>query len=152
MKKFIVVLKKVRSTWECSASDFIAMSTGKTKQAAIKQLEGMIPEIVGITCKAKIQESKDGIFELTVTNIEKVLKILQARKKKFKIYPLELKAGKRDNLQINLDFDFNPLDPYPVFLFTPNMEDTNQHYHISLNKNEAKALQSWLTKYIQRIK
>jgi hypothetical protein len=65
-----------------------------------------------------------------------------------------------DNLSISWDADcmypnspedVEKKDRYPVFLYTPWMEDTGTHYHISLSKEEAKALKDWLEEYLKDV-
>jgi hypothetical protein len=60
-----------------------------------------------------------------------------------------IKGGQIDNLMINLDYDVTPKRLYPVILFTPDMKDTNTHYHIRLNKKQARELRDWLNKFVQ---
>ena len=73
-------------------------------------------------------------------------------KDKYGITPI--KKNKIDNFSINWDYDDNPNDKnqrFPVFLFTPDMKDTNTHYHIVLGKNQAKVLRDWLSDYLKDI-
>lgn len=65
---------------------------------------------------------------------------------------LVVRDSKVNNLQISWDFDV--LDDYekskyPVFLFTPDMENTQKHYHIELSRKEAKQLRNWLNDYLE---
>lgn len=74
----------------------------------------------------------------------------------------KLRNGRRDNLSIGWDNFVNSAKNFaspkyahnrvPVFLFTPDMEDTKQHYHIELNKQQAKDLRDWLTAYLKDVK
>lgn len=41
---------------------------------------------------------------------------------------------------------------FPVFLFTPDMRNTDNHQHIELNKTQAKKLHKWLTDYLKDCK
>jgi len=56
-----------------------------------------------------------------------------------------------NNLQINWDYDKDPNKKYPVLLFTPDMQDTNKHYHLALNKKQTKKLLKWLQDYLKEI-
>ncbi|MCX6128418.1 MAG: hypothetical protein NTX25_05055 [Proteobacteria bacterium] len=64
----------------------------------------------------------------------------------------DIKASKRDNLSISVDQDIDQnglqSEKYPVFLYTPSMADTGEHYHIVLRREEAKALKEWLEAYL----
>lgn len=60
-----------------------------------------------------------------------------------------IKRGRMDNLQISWDYDTNPNYRYPVFLFTPDMDDTDTHYHIQLTRSDAVQLAGWLRSYIR---
>ena len=63
----------------------------------------------------------------------------------------DIRKGKIDNLSIGWDCDGEMEDPkqrYPVFLFTPDMGNTNEHYHIQLDKKQAKLLAKWLQDYL----
>jgi hypothetical protein len=63
------------------------------------------------------------------------------------------------NLSINWDNFVNSSENFskpkykknriPVLLFTPDMQNTNEHYHITLTKNEAKKLKTWLSEYLK---
>lgn len=67
----------------------------------------------------------------------------------------------RDNLSIGWDNFKNSSKNFdkpkyaknrvPVLLFTPDMNDTNNHYHIELNKNNAKVLRDWLNDYLKDV-
>lgn len=57
------------------------------------------------------------------------------------------------NLSISWDYIENPKnkkDRYPVFLFKP-IADQSNHYHIRLDRKQAKVLNTWLTKYLKDI-
>lgn len=61
-------------------------------------------------------------------------------------------SDKIDNLSINYDADHNIEDikqRFPVLLFTPDIDDTNTHYHISLTLKQTKVLYKWLSDFIQ---
>lgn len=60
--------------------------------------------------------------------------------------------GRIDNLSINWDFDYHEesiRERYPVFLFTPDMEDTREHYHIKLDLEQARKLHKWFGEFIK---
>jgi len=66
--------------------------------------------------------------------------------------------SKFNNLQISYDANdskdlFKPdrKKIYPVLLFTPNT-DNFQHFHIELNKGQAKKLRDWLDAYLKDTK
>jgi hypothetical protein len=61
----------------------------------------------------------------------------------------KIKPKKMHNLQINWDWDYTPLKQYPVLLFTPDMDNTDYHYHIELNRTEAKKLKKWLDDFLK---
>ena len=55
------------------------------------------------------------------------------------------------NFSIGWDYNDNPSDEkqrYPVFLFIPDMEDPD-HYHIELNRKQARILRDWLNDYLE---
>lgn len=56
------------------------------------------------------------------------------------------------NLSIGWDYDTNPEKKYPVFLYTPDMKNTNVHYHVPLTKRNAKRLKKWLAEYLKDVK
>jgi len=60
--------------------------------------------------------------------------------------------GKIDNFSVGWDYDDNPEDKkqrFPVFLFTPNMENTIDHYHIALDREKSEILRDWLTAFLE---
>lgn len=64
----------------------------------------------------------------------------------------KIRKGKFDNLMISWDSESDENDKdtrYPVFLYTPNMNDKMDHYHIELNKKQAEKLRDWLTCYLE---
>lgn len=64
----------------------------------------------------------------------------------------QIKSKRRDNLRIGWDCEDDPKDikqRFPVFLFTPDMENTNDHHHIVLDKKQAKILRDWLDAYLK---
>ena len=69
------------------------------------------------------------------------------KKTKFKIDSLNLINKRFNNLKINRDYFSNPKSHFPVFLFTPDMENVSEHFHISLSRKTANKLRKWLDKY-----
>ena len=63
----------------------------------------------------------------------------------------KLKDKRIDNLSIGWDYNRTPKSKFPVFLFTPDMECTNIHYHIALNRTQAKKLNKWLTDFLKDV-
>jgi hypothetical protein len=61
----------------------------------------------------------------------------------------KIRASDRDNLNISWDFDTNPKKNYPVLLYTPDMRDTDNHYHIALSEKQARELRDWLTAFLR---
>lgn len=74
----------------------------------------------------------------------------------------KIRNSKHDNLSIGWDNFKNSAknfaDPkfkknrVPVFLYTPSMEETDTHYHIELNKKQARELRDWLNEYLKDTK
>ena len=67
----------------------------------------------------------------------------------------KLRDGRRDNLSINWDYEDNADDKaqrFPVLFFTPDMENTREHYHIQLDRDKAKVLRDWLTEFLEELK
>lgn len=72
-----------------------------------------------------------------------------------------LRSGRRDNLSIGWDNFVNSAKNFakdqfkknriPVFLFTPDMDNTVNHYHIMLSRGEAKKLRDWLDAYLKDV-
>ena len=60
----------------------------------------------------------------------------------------EVRKGKISHLDISLDYDTDESKKYPVFLFTPVINNTDDHYHIELTYKEAKVLNEWLNSYL----
>lgn len=62
-----------------------------------------------------------------------------------------IRPTEQDNLQINWDFDDDEGDVsqhFPVFLFTPDMNKTDTHYHIPLDREQATRLRDWLSAFL----
>jgi hypothetical protein len=62
---------------------------------------------------------------------------------------------KSDNLSVSWDYDSNKDDltqRRPVFLYTPWMDNTDDHYHIELTRNQAIVLRDWLNDYLEETK
>ena len=65
---------------------------------------------------------------------------------------IKIKDSTHNNVSISCDYlneEGEPVEKVPVLLFTPNMEDTSEHFHIVLDKKEAKKLNTWLTDYFK---
>lgn len=57
----------------------------------------------------------------------------------------QIKEGKVDNLSISVDlFD----EPVGVFLYTPWMEETNNHFHVRMKKEEIEHLRDWCNEFL----
>lgn len=61
---------------------------------------------------------------------------------------LHLRTGRRDNLDISRDTDMDG-GPIAVFLFTPDMDDTSDHYHIELDLETCGKLHDWLGRFLR---
>jgi hypothetical protein len=70
---------------------------------------------------------------------------LERRYPVFDIKLLKVSDRPMYNVQISMDFDEDENLQHAVILFTPNMNDTGDHYHIPLNKGQMVALRDWLT-------
>lgn len=89
-----------------------------------------------------LEDAKGKTIEIQILNRKnKVAKKLVPKMTK-------VKKGKTDNLSISLDYDRDESKKYPVLLYTPNMERTEDHFHIVLTKKEAKSLRDWLDNYL----
>jgi hypothetical protein len=53
-----------------------------------------------------------------------------------------------NNLSISVDY-IGGEGKVPVMLFTPNMNNTNNHYHIPMTREEAVEMLHWLQAYLQ---
>jgi len=62
---------------------------------------------------------------------------------------LQVIPGIMNNLMIHTDYDTNPNIVYPVLFYTPNMRDTNNHYHVKLSLTQAKKMNKWLSNFIE---
>jgi len=60
---------------------------------------------------------------------------------------IQIIKGDFNNLSISEDSDYE--GSLAVFLFTPSMKNLNIHYHIDLNKRQAKKLRDWLNKFLE---
>jgi hypothetical protein len=63
--------------------------------------------------------------------------------KKFKVDAKKITK----KLSISRDYDTNPKNYYPVFLFEPGKDF--EHYHISITRKEAEKLRDWLNEYLK---
>ena len=68
----------------------------------------------------------------------------------------KIKSKRIDNFSIGWDYrNYDPnnkRDRFPVFLFTPDMEDTKNHYHIVLDRKQSKILKKWLEDFLKDTK
>ena len=48
-----------------------------------------------------------------------------------------IKNSPFNNLSVSLDFETDAKDKFPVLLFTPDMSNLNNHFHIELSVEEA---------------
>lgn len=57
---------------------------------------------------------------------------------------------KVDNLSVSWDNDHtDKTGKYPVFLYTPRMNNTDDHHHVTLTREEAQTLHKWLGQYLE---
>ena len=61
----------------------------------------------------------------------------------------KIKKARINALDISRDYDTNPNREYPVLLYTPDMENTDEHHHIPLTLKESKALHQWLGEFLK---
>jgi hypothetical protein len=59
-----------------------------------------------------------------------------------------IRPGRIDNLVISMDYDTNPNKSYPVLLFTPDTENTREHWHIPFTQGQAAKLMNYLADYL----
>lgn len=108
------------------------------------------------------EENQDGGFEVIDADGETwsfdnscfdngLIKLYIASKplKKFNSKVVKICNKTRDNLQLHLDYDTDPKKAYPQLFFTPNMDNTDIHYHIPLSIAEARKMRDWLTKFLK---
>jgi hypothetical protein len=62
-----------------------------------------------------------------------------------------IRSSKTFALSISWDYDSSPKRTYPVFLFTPDMDNTDEHYHIALTAAQARKLKDWFDDYFKDI-
>ena len=63
-----------------------------------------------------------------------------------------LKSQKFDNLSINYDADYdmnNKKQRYAIFLYTPDMDHTDIHYHVAMDLKTCIKLRDWLNQHIE---
>lgn len=77
-------------------------------------------------------------------------------KSKFGITKIRHRKNGTDELDINWDTDCDPssnskTNRIPVFLYTPDMRDTDTHFHVPLTRAEAKRLRNWLNDYLKDV-
>tara|TARA_R100001086_G_scaffold246872_2_gene179859 strand:+ start:1347 stop:1592 length:246 start_codon:yes stop_codon:yes gene_type:complete len=70
------------------------------------------------------------------------------------IYDTEIiKNQPFDNLRISWDYEDDPEDISQrtvSFLYTPDMDNTYEHFHIELNDAEGMALRNWLIEFYHK--
>lgn len=67
----------------------------------------------------------------------------------------QIRNDKHDNLSISRDTDVDEDDkefPVAVFLYTPDMDNTVNHEHITMTVTEAEVLRDWLDQFIKEHK
>ena len=60
-----------------------------------------------------------------------------------------IRASKTNALSVSWDYDSNQKKKYPVFLFTPDMGNTDEHHHIVLTPAQTRKLGDWLDSYLK---
>lgn len=108
----------------------IRLADGLEKKSFEKDGFIFLEDARGKTVEIQILNRKNKVAKKSVPKITKV------------------KKGKTDNLSISLDYDRDESKKYPVLLYTPNMDRTEDHFHIALTKKEAKSLRDWLDNYL----
>lgn len=61
---------------------------------------------------------------------------------------LDITEGYKDCLSISRDYEEDENKIFPVFLFTPDAAYPDEHYHVSLTREQAEALRNWLNAYL----
>ena len=63
----------------------------------------------------------------------------------------EIRTGQIDRLSLSYDYETDPKQRYPVFLYTPDMEDKSHgcphHAHIHFTPEQAKVMRDWFIAY-----
>lgn len=108
----------------------IRLADGLEKKSFEKDGFVFLEDAKGKTIEIQILNRKNKVAKKSVPKMTKV------------------KKGKTDNLSISLDYDRDESKKYPVLLYTPNMERTEDHFHFVLTKKEAKSLRDWLDNYL----
>ena len=75
-----------------------------------------------------------------------------AYKDKFGI--TKIREGQTNNLDISWDYENDPNDlkqRKAVFLFTPDMKNAMEHYHIELDQQQANVLRKWLNQFLNEV-
>ncbi len=108
----------------------IRLADGLEKKSFEKDGFVFLEDAKGKTIEIQILNRKNKVAKKSVPKITKV------------------KKDKTDNLSISLDYDRDESKKYPVLLYTPNMDRTENHFHIVLTKKEAKSLRDWLDNYL----
>jgi hypothetical protein len=64
----------------------------------------------------------------------------------------EIRNDSRDNLSISFDSGIPRIpenEVGAVFLYTPDMDNTDEHFHIPLNKDQVKVLRDWCEDFLK---
>lgn len=67
---------------------------------------------------------------------------------KFDRRSLVLRQRRYWALEVHLEYDRNPNNPYPVFLVTHDMDHPQYNASIQISRRKAKQLYDWLTVYL----
>lgn len=145
-------VRMVGGSWSAQIEEmgfYVAEKSVPKLQASLKRiLEEMVGE-KGFSVRVEGRTRKPEHFLVIPSHPELLRPILDAKKKKFNTRSKVIKRGPVDGLSIGLDFDLNPLKPYPVILFVPN-ENEADHFHICLSNKEAQAMRDWLDGYLSK--
>ena len=77
------------------------------------------------------------------TSIEELRERIEELRADKKIMKQSIKETVLDNLSISVDTGYDE-NPIAVLLYTPDMNKSENHFHIQLDLKEAKTLSSWL--------
>lgn len=59
----------------------------------------------------------------------------------------EIAKNRGYRLSLSLDYFDKPEDKIPVILFTPDKQNSDNHFHIELSRDEVKELKKWIDEY-----
>lgn len=63
---------------------------------------------------------------------------------------LIVRDDRQDNLQLNEDTGRHSEEPVAVFLFTPDMDNLTDHYHIELDVAQARRTYDWMGEFLAK--